>query len=58
MKDTELPKTVPICCNTQMYPCGGVLGGNEVKENHWRCAICGNEVHDIKAVVKDERHGL
>lgn len=48
----EFPKTIPMCCNQQMYPCGGVIGErpdgfNGDVEHQWRCEKCGKETTDI-----------
>ena len=46
-------KTRPICHNRPMYPCGGIIGSDEISENHWRCEICQHETHDIKCTEVD-----
>ena len=35
----------PICldCNTEMYPCGGLISGNITIRELWRCPICKRE---------------
>ena len=38
----------PVCCNRVMYPCGGVIGENP--EQHWRCEVCGQELHYIEYI--------
>lgn len=48
----SFPKTIPICCGKEMYPCGGVIGERPdgIKgdiEHDWRCETCGKETIDI-----------
>lgn len=48
----SFPKSKPICCGIEMYPCGGVIGlrPDNIKgdiEHLWRCKKCGQETNDI-----------
>ena len=38
----------PVCCGRTMLACGGVIAAfDRDKEEHWRCLVCEQEIHDI-----------